>query len=234
MFKFKVGDEVLVSAGKDKGKKGKIGKIFPKESKVLIESINIIKKHKKVSKGQSSGIYEISRPVSVAKVSLICPKCGKQTRIGFIIEKITVNVGVADALINKDVIGKVTEQISLISGQKPKWTKAKKAIAGFKLRQGDVIGVKVTLRGKKAWQFLERLIRVAIPRIRDFRGISQSKFDKDGNYTLGLTEQIIFPEIVYSKIDKIRGLSVTISIKNTNPEKSKRVLELLGLPFKNE
>jgi len=151
-----------------------------------------------------------------------------------IIEKITVNVGVADALINKDVIGKVTEQISLISGQKPKWTKAKKAIAGFKLRQGDVIGVKATLRGKKAWQFLERLIRVAIPRIRDFRGISQSKFDKDGNYTLGLTEQIIFPEIEYSKIDKIRGLSVTISIKNTNPEKSKRVLELLGLPFKNE
>ena len=86
MFKFKVGDEVLVSAGKDKGKKGKIGKIFPKESKVLIESINIIKKHKKVSKGQSSGIYEISRSVSVAKVSLICPKCGKQTRIGFLIE----------------------------------------------------------------------------------------------------------------------------------------------------
>lgn len=150
------------------------------------------------------------------------------------IEKIVINVGVAEALTNKDVIPRVTEQLALISGQKPKWTKAKKAISSFKLRQGDIIGAKVTLRGKRAWQFLEKFIAISIPRLRDFRGISQSKFDKSGNYTFGLTEQIIFPEIEYSKIDKSRGLAVTITLKNTNPQKSKRLFELLGIPFKSE
>lgn len=150
------------------------------------------------------------------------------------IEKVVINMGMADALTGKDVIDKVTEQMSLISGQKPKLTKAKKAISSFKLKQGDIIGAKVTLRGKRAWQFLEKFISVAIPRLRDFRGISPSNFDKYGNYTFGLSEQIIFPEIDYAKIDKIRGLMVTISIKNTNPEKSRRLLELLGLPLKHD
>jgi len=150
------------------------------------------------------------------------------------IEKIVINVGMADALGGKDVIEKVKEQLSTISGQMPKLTKAKKAISTFKLREGDIIGAKVTLRGKRAWQFLEKLISIVTPRIRDFRGISQSKFDKDGNYTFGLTEQIIFPEIEYSKIDKIRGLSVTIVVKNGNFEKSKRLFELLGLPFRKD
>ncbi len=148
------------------------------------------------------------------------------------IEKIVINFSMADALTDKDVIGKVTEQMAQISGQKPRLTKARKAISTFKLRQGDTIGAKVTLRSKKAWQFLEKFIAVAIPRLRDFRGVSPLKFDSAGNYTFGLTEQIIFPEIDYAKIDKIRGMSLTITIKNTNPQKSIRLLELLGVPFK--
>jgi large subunit ribosomal protein L5 len=149
-----------------------------------------------------------------------------------ILEKIVINAGIADAITTKEVIDKVAGQLAAVSGQKPKVTKAKKAISSFKLKQGDVIGVAVTLRGKRAWHFLEKLISIVIPRMRDFRGVNQSKFDKFGNYTFGFTEQIIFPEIDYSKVDKIRGLSVTIVVKKSDIEKSKRFFELLGLPLR--
>ncbi|MBI4037531.1 50S ribosomal protein L5 [Candidatus Curtissbacteria bacterium] len=149
-----------------------------------------------------------------------------------IVEKIVLNASVVDAISNKEVLEKVKEQLEVISGQKPKITRAKQAISNFKLKKGDPVGVMVTLRGRKAWYFLEKLISVVTPKIRDFRGVSQDKFDKFGNYNLGISEQIIFPEIDYAKIDKVRGLVVTIVIKNGNPQKSKRLLELLGLPFK--
>lgn len=148
------------------------------------------------------------------------------------LKKIVVNVGVAEAIGNKDVLEKVTDQLSTISGQKPKITKAKESISTFKLKEGDQIGAMVTLRGKKAWDFFEKLVSIVMPRIRDFRGVSETKFDKFGNYTMGLTEQILFPEIEYSKVDKIRGMAVTFVIKNGDPEKSKRFLELLGVPFR--
>lgn len=150
------------------------------------------------------------------------------------IEKIVINAGVADALSTKDVIEKVRDQLTTIAGQKAKITKARESISNFKLKKGDAIGVMVTLRGKKAWYFLEKLVAVVTPRIRDFRGISDNKFDTRGNYTLGIGEQILFPEIDYAKIDKVRGLAVTIVIRNSNVEKSKKLLELLGLPFKLE
>lgn len=148
------------------------------------------------------------------------------------IEKVVVNVGAAEAITSKDVIEKIKEQVGLITGQQPRVAKAKKSISTFKLKAGDLIGVSTTIRGTKAWDFIEKFAKIVAPRIRDFRGMPDDKFDKAGNYTYGMTEQSLFPQIDYSKIDKLRGLAITIVIKNSSPEKSKRLLELLGLPFK--
>lgn len=148
------------------------------------------------------------------------------------IEKIVINMGLAEAKDNKDVLVKVEDQLATITGQKPRVTRAKEAISTFKLRENDPIGMMVTLRGKKAWTFLEKLTALVLPRIRDFRGLQTSKFDKKGNYNMGITEQILFPEIDYAKIDKVRGLVVSIVVKNSDPEKSKKLLELLGMPFR--
>ena len=148
------------------------------------------------------------------------------------IEKVVINAGASEALTNKEVLEKIKDQMSQIAGQLPRVTRAKKSISTFKLKQNDPIGVMVTLRGKKAWDFLERFVSIVVPRTRDFRGIPQEKFDEKGNYSLGIQEQILFPEIDYAKIDKIRGLVVTIVVKNSDKQKSHRMLELLGLPFK--
>lgn len=148
------------------------------------------------------------------------------------VEKIVLNMGLAEAITNKAVIEKAKEQLAAIAAQSPKVTKAKKSVSNFKLKKNDPIGLSVTLRGRRAWNFLEKFIKIIMPRMRDFRGLEPEKFDKDGNYSLGIGEQILFPEVDYSKIDKIRGLVVTIVVKNSNPQKSKRLLELLGAPFK--
>jgi len=148
------------------------------------------------------------------------------------VEKIVLNSSVVEAIENKEALEKVKDQLATISGQRPAVRRARQSISAFKLKEKDPIGVVVTLRGKKAWNFLEKLIAIVIPRMRDFRGLLQSKFDKNGNYSLGISEQILFPEIDYSKIDRIRGLVVTIVVKNSNKEKSQRLLELLGAPFK--
>lgn len=150
------------------------------------------------------------------------------------IEKIVLNVGVAEGITSKEVLEKVKEQLSQISGQMPRVTLARQSISAFKLKAKDPIGVMVTLRGKRAWSFLERFIGVVIPRIRDFRGMPTDKFDHAGNYSIGLSEQILFPEIDYSKIDKVRGLVITVVIKNSDAQKSQKLLELLGAPFKKE
>ncbi len=150
------------------------------------------------------------------------------------IEKIVLNVGAAEAIGSKDVLEKIKEQLAQISGQMPRITLAKKSISSFKLKEKDPIGVMVTLRGKRAWNFLERFIATVIPRMRDFRGLSNDKFDQAGNYSVGLTEQTLFPEIDYAKIDKMRGLVVTIVTKNSDQQKSQRLLELLGAPFRKD
>lgn len=147
------------------------------------------------------------------------------------ITKVVVNVGLGEALDNAKAIDFATNDIIAITGQKPVVTKAKKSIAGFKLREGRSIGVKVTLRGERMWSFLTRLIHVALPRTRDFQGISPDSFDGRGNYTLGLREQLIFPEIEYDKIDKIRGMEVTIVTTAETDEEGRRLLTLLGMPF---
>jgi large subunit ribosomal protein L5 len=147
------------------------------------------------------------------------------------IEKIVVNVGVGEAIDNAKALDAAVEDITTITGQKPIVTKARKSIATFKLREGRSIGVKVTLRGDRMWSFFDRLINVALPRTRDFRGVSPNSFDGRGNYTIGLREQLIFPEIDYDKIDKIRGFEVTIVTSAPDDEKGRRLLEMLGVPF---
>lgn len=145
--------------------------------------------------------------------------------------KITINVGVKEAVGDKKVMEKVVSQISTIAGQKAVVKKAKKAIAGFKLREGDQVGVMVTLRGKRMYDFWEKLVNIVLPRVRDFRGVSQKSFDGQGNYSLGFSEQIVFPEIEYDEIDKIRGLQVNITTTATNDKQAKMLLEELGMPF---
>jgi large subunit ribosomal protein L5 len=150
------------------------------------------------------------------------------------ITKVVVNVGLGEALDNAKAIEFAVNDITAITGQKPVLNKAKKSIAGFKLREGRVIGLKVTLRGERMWSFLTRLIHVALPRTRDFQGISPDSFDGRGNYTLGLREQLIFPEIDYDKIDKIRGMEVTIVTTAPTDEEGRRLLALMGMPFRRE
>jgi len=148
------------------------------------------------------------------------------------IEKVVVNVGVGEALDEAKALDSAVEDVATITGQRPIVTKAKKSIANFKLREGRSIGVKVTLRGHRMWSFLDRLMNVALPRTRDFRGVSPNGFDGRGNYTLGIREQLIFPEIEYDKIDKIRGFEVTIVTGAIDDERGRRVLQLLGMPFR--
>jgi large subunit ribosomal protein L5 len=149
------------------------------------------------------------------------------------IVKVNINVGVGEALDNAKALDATVEDISKITGQKPVVTKARKSIANFKLREGRAIGVKVTLRGEHMWAFLDRLMNVALPRTRDFRGIAPTSFDGRGNYTLGLREQILFPEIEYDKIDKIRGMEISIVTTAQSDEEGRELLRLLGMPFRD-
>lgn len=148
------------------------------------------------------------------------------------IEKIVINIGVGEAIDNaKSLDGAVTD-LRQITGQQPVITKAKKSIAAFKLREGRAIGTKVTLRGQRMWALIDRLINVALPRIRDFRGVSPDTFDGRGNYTIGLREQLVFPEIQYDKIDKVRGMEITVVTMAKTDEEGRRLLRLLGMPFR--
>lgn len=148
------------------------------------------------------------------------------------IQKVVVNVGVGEALENAKALDASIEDMSIITGQRPVITRAKKSIANFKLREGRSIGAKVTLRGLRMWSFFDRLINVALPRTRDFRGLSPDSFDGRGSYTLGIREQLVFPEIDFDKIDKIRGFEVTIVTSAPNDEQGRRLLALLGMPLR--
>ncbi|AKG05583.1 50S ribosomal protein L5 [Salimicrobium jeotgali] len=149
------------------------------------------------------------------------------------IEKIVINMGVGDAVQNAKALDNAVEELELISGQKPMVTKAKKSIAGFRLREGMPIGAKVTLRGERMYEFFQKLIAVSLPRVRDFRGISKKAFDGRGNYTLGVKEQLIFPEIDYDKVNKVRGMDIVIVTSAESDEESRELLAQFGMPFKN-
>ncbi len=150
------------------------------------------------------------------------------------VEKVVINMGVGEAVQNAKVLDGAVEDLAQISGQKPVVTRAKKSIAGFKLREGMPIGAKVTLRGERMYDFLDKLINVALPRVRDFRGISPKAFDGRGNYTLGLKEQLVFPEIEYDKVDKVRGMDVVIVTTADTDEEARELLTQMGMPFRKQ
>ena len=148
------------------------------------------------------------------------------------VEKITLNMGVDEALTDKKLLDNAVADLTAISGQKPLITKARKSVAGFKIRQGYPIGCKVTLRGERMWEFFERLIHIAVPRVRDFRGLSAKSFDGRGNYSMGVREQIIFPEIDYDKVDRVRGLDITITTTAKTDEEGQALLAAFNFPFR--
>jgi large subunit ribosomal protein L5 len=150
------------------------------------------------------------------------------------VAKVSVNVGVGEAISNAKALDATVRDVSIITGQKPIIKKAKKSIAQFKLREGQQVGVSVTLRGERMWEFLDRLMNAALPRTRDFRGVPSRSFDGRGNFTLGLHEQLIFPEINYDQVDKARGLEVSIVTTARTDQEARRLLELLGMPFQRE
>jgi large subunit ribosomal protein L5 len=150
------------------------------------------------------------------------------------VEKITVNMGVGDAKVNARALDRAVEELTIIAGQRAQVTRAKKSIAGFKIREGMPIGTKVTLRGARMWEFLDRLVSIALPRIRDFRGLSPASFDGRGNYSIGIREQIIFPEVDYDDVETVRGLDVTITTSADTDEEAFALLRELGLPFRAE
>jgi large subunit ribosomal protein L5 len=147
------------------------------------------------------------------------------------IEKIVVNIGVGEALDNAKALEAAVGDLTTVTGQRPVTTKARKSIANFKLREGRLIGAKVTLRGERMWAFLDRVLNIALPRVRDFRGVSANAFDGRGNYTLGLRDQLVFPEIEYDKIDKLRGMEITIVTSAKTDEQARVLLQMLGMPF---
>jgi large subunit ribosomal protein L5 len=150
------------------------------------------------------------------------------------IEKVVINIGLGEAMDDPKALEAAVSDLTQIAGQKPVMTKSRKSIAAFKLREGRIIGTKVTLRGERMWAFLDRLMNIALPRVRDFRGVSADAFDGRGNYTLGLRDQLIFPEIDYDKIDKLRGMEVTIVTTAKTDDHARALLQLLGMPFKKE
>lgn len=172
---------------------------------------------------QTEIVPELERTLDVDNIMLV-PR----------IKKVVVNIGVGEALDNARALDSAVNDLVLITGQKPVITKAKKSIANFKLREGRAIGVKVTLRGERMWAFLDRLMNIALPRVRDFRGISPDAFDGRGNYTLGLREQLVFPEIDFDKVDKLRGMEITIVTTARTDDEGRQLLQMLGMPFRKE
>jgi large subunit ribosomal protein L5 len=148
------------------------------------------------------------------------------------IEKVVLNIGLGEALQNAKALDAASGDMTIIAGQKPVITKAKRSVAAFKLREGNSIGVTVTLRSERMWSFLDRLMNVALPRQRDFRGVSPDSFDGRGNYSLGLREQLVWPEINYDKVDKVRGMAITIVTTARTDEEGRRLLQLMGMPFR--
>ena len=148
------------------------------------------------------------------------------------IEKIVLNIGVGDAVSNSKLLDEAVNELTLITGQKPVITRAKKSIAGFKLREGAPIGCKVTLRGERMYEFLDKLVNISLPRVRDFRGVSNNSFDGRGNYTLGIKEQLIFPEINFDKVNKLRGMDIVFVTTAKSDEEGRELLAQLGMPFK--
>src|SRR2546430_836773 len=201
------GDPVIVIAGKDKGKQGEVLRTIPDQHKIVVKGVNILKRHSKA--GQRRGGVQVPR-----------------------LDKVVVNVGIGEAKDNDKALDAALGDVTTITGQKPQLVKAKKSVAAFKLRAGQTVGIKTTLRGRRMWYFLDKLLNVALPRIRDFRGVTPDGFDGRGNYTLGLREQVVFPEVDYDKIDKLRGLEASLVTTARTDDEARSLLTRLGMPFR--
>ena len=289
MNKIIKGDQVVVIAGKDKGKQGQVVRVLG--DKVVVEGVNVVKRHQKPNpmRGIEGGIITKEMPLDVSNIAILNPETNKADRVGIKlienegkvkrvrffksngsiigaqgdnmarlrefykdtvvpelvkqfgyksvmevprIEKITLNMGVGEAVADKKVMEHAVSDLEKIAGQKPVVTVARKSIAGFKIRDNYPVGCKVTLRRDQMFEFLDRLITIALPRVRDFRGVSGKSFDGRGNYNMGVREQIIFPEIEYDKIDALRGLNITITTTAKTDEEAKALLSLFKFPFK--
>src|ERR687888_547349 len=227
-MKIRKGDLVHVLSGKDQGKQGRIIEADPEKRRVIVENLNLVKKHRKPrpmkdssrmgqTQIQPGGVIDLAAPLPVSNVMLVCPTCNRPTRVGYEFR---------DDEKGRRVKVRVCKRVQV--------TRAKKSIAGFKIREGMPIGTKVTLRGARMWEFLDRLVSIALPRIRDFRGLSPASFDGRGNYSLGVREQIIFPEIDYDDVETVRGLDVTITTTADTDDEALALLRELGLPFRDE
>ena len=276
-------DNVVVTAGRDSGKRGRVLKVLPDKNRLIVEGVNIIKRHTRPNPQRNikGGIVEREGALHASNVQLVCPECGKMTRIGHQragrpqgpdlpqvrgsgrqmsrlreryqkevapalkkefgygnvmaiprIEKVVVNMGLGEATSNAKLADVGADEIGRITGQKAVVRRATKSIAQFKLRQGMPVGAMVTLRGERMYEFLDRLISIALPRVRDFRGVSPKGFDGRGNYTLGLRDQLLFPEIDYMKVDKARGMNVSVVTTAKTDEEARKLLQLMGMPFR--
>src|SRR6266566_1618556 len=257
------GDTVRVISGEHRGKEGKVLRVFPKEFRVEVEGVNIVKKHKRAANpNQESGIIELTAPIAASKVMLLDPKSGDPTRVRRRVDKdgtvqrmrpklaqqfgltnpheipklvkIVLNVGMGDASKNPKALEAAVAELGAITGQQPVVTRAKKAIANFNLRDGMPVGCSVTLRAARMFEFLDRFITIAVPRMRDFRGLPTDSFDGRGNYTIGIKEQMIFPEIDYDKVEKIHGMDITLVTSAGRDDTALALLRELGMPFRGE
>ena len=308
-LKVRKGDTVQVISGKDRGFKGKVIETDPGRERVLVEGVNRIRKHTKVTSttrgAKTGGIVTQEAPVHVSNVMVVCPECDRATRIerrqvsneetgktipvrickkcgkeimvgdgmtattteapaapartaprlkqryrdeisaqlreqfGYSnvmqipgLTKVVVNMGVGEAARDAKLIDGAVRDLTTITGQKPQVTRSRKSIAQFKLRENMAIGCHVTLRGDRMWEFLDRLLALALPRIRDFRGLSPRQFDGHGNYTFGLTEQVMFHEIDQDRIDRFRGMDITVVTTANTDDEGRALLRLLGFPFR--
>ena len=223
-MKIKKGDTVRVIAGKDKGKEGKVSSVDLKKNTVTVEGVNMHTKHTKPSaQNQNGGIVTQEGPINASNVMLVVK--GQTTRVGFKVED------GKKAKENRKVLDTAVKDLETITGQKAVVTRAKNSVANFKLREGQPIGCKVTLRGEKMYEFLDRLVNLALPRVRDFRGVNPNAFDGRGNYALGIKEQIIFPEIEYDKVDKVRGMDIIFVTTANTDEEARELLTLFNVPF---
>src|SRR5215208_6667527 len=240
-------DNVVVTTGKDRGKRGRVLKVLPEKNRVVIEGVDFIKRHTKPNPQRNikGGIVEREASLHASNVQLVCPECSKMTRVGHKVladgrkvricrkgEKVVINMGLGEATTNAKLADVGADELSRITGQKAMVRRSTKSIAQFKLRAGMPVGAMVTLRGERMYEFLDRLISIALPRVRDFRGVSPKGFDGRGNYTLGLRDQLLFPEIDYMKVDKARGMNVSVVTTAKTDEEARKLLQLMGMPFR--
>ena len=218
MLKIKKGDTVKVIAGKDKDKEGKVIAVNQKTGKVIVEGVNMLTKHTKPSaQNQEGGIVRQEGPIDISNVMYV--------------DKVVINMGVGEAKDNAKLLDAAIADMEKITGQKAVVCKAKKSVANFKIREGMPIGCKVTLRGEKMYEFVDRLVNLALPRVRDFRGVNPNAFDGRGNYALGIKEQLIFPEIEYDKVDKVRGMDIIFVTTAKTDEEARELLTQFNMPF---